>query len=69
MRVFLLPTSLRGIWRSGKPSQLFNGTKPDAIGLSQRAVDSASFGHPHLSATDKRRGIQRIGVAVADETF
>src|SRR5260370_377231 len=43
LRVFLLPTNLRGIWRSGEPSQLFNGAKPNPVRLPQSAVEELGW--------------------------
>src|SRR5258708_10275992 len=69
VRVFLLSANLRRIHWSGEPSQLFNGAKPDAVGLPQGAVDSSGFGHAHLGAADKGRRICGVGVTITDETF
>jgi hypothetical protein len=67
VRAFLLATNLRRIWRSREPSQLFNRAKADTIGLPQSAVNSSGFGHAHLSPSDQRRHIGRIGVTVTAE--
>jgi hypothetical protein len=68
VRVFLLATSLRRIWRSGEPSQLFNGAKPDTVRLPQSAVDSSSFGNTHLGSPDQGGNVGGISIPIADET-
>src|SRR6266446_6066183 len=59
----------RWIWRTGKPAQLLNGTKPDSISFAERSVDCSRLCDTHLSATDQRRDVGRISVSVTDKSF
>ena len=54
--------------REGPRWEFLDGAKGDAIGFAEGAVDSAGFGHAHLSMVeDERRDIAGMGIAVAHE--
>ena len=56
------------LWRKGPGRKFFERAEVDAVGLAELAVDSAGFGHAHLSVVeDQGRNIAGMGVAVADE--
>jgi len=51
----------------GRTTEFLDRAEPDAICLSEGAVDGAGFCHTHLGAMDERRDVRGVGVAVADE--
>ena len=52
----------------GPRGKLFERAEGDAVGLAQRAIDGASFGHAHLGVVeDEGRDVSRMGIAVPNE--
>jgi hypothetical protein len=52
---------------SRSAAEFFDRTEPDAIGLTEGAVDGASFGDAHLGAVDQGRDVGGIGISISDE--
>jgi hypothetical protein len=51
------------------PSKLLDRAEADAVGLPESAVNGASLGHAHLGASNERRNVRRIGIAVTNKPF
>src|SRR5579862_1254850 len=56
-------------WRPGEGPDLLHRANTDPVGLTQRPVDRAGLGHPHLRPADQVRGVGGIGIAVADKAL
>src|SRR5712692_1255166 len=54
---------------AGEGSQFLDRAEPDAIRLSQGAVDGPRFSDAHLGPVDQRGNIGGICVAVTNESF
>jgi hypothetical protein len=63
------PAEFRNLLGAECPRRkLFERAEGNAIGLAQGAVDSAGFGHAHLSVVENQgRNVTGMGVTVADE--
>src|SRR5712692_4123281 len=53
----------------GNRPELLDRTEPNAISLSEGAVDGSRFGNAQLSPMDHEGHVGRVGVTVTDETF
>jgi hypothetical protein len=54
---------------TGQPSQLFDGTESDSVGLAQGAIDGPCLRDTHFGPADQRRNVRGIGISVADKAF
>jgi hypothetical protein len=62
------PLRIRGTSGHRFPTKLFDRTNADPVGLPKSAIYGSGFGHTHLGASDERRDVRGIGVAITDET-
>jgi len=60
---------MRGTWCGGQPSQFFDLTESDSIGLAQGAIDGPCLRDAHFSTVNYRRNVGRIGIPIAFEAL
>src|SRR5258708_3119217 len=53
--------------RVSQPAQLMERTEPDSVSLTKSPIDGSRLSHSHLRATNQRRSICGVGVAIADK--